>query len=161
VTVESRTTDRVAAGMVALYGAGLLLWFVLAIGYALRGRWLPSAIGLALVLLFSLQAWGWWNGARARVRIDEKSISRNGAGPCRWTVPHQEVSTSQIQQIRGVPYLVVTASVRPRTGRLSRLLLGGNLPKDAVAAPLAPEAVPEITRALARSDGNRGCPPSG
>jgi hypothetical protein len=134
--------------MVVLYGAGMALWSVLAVGHALRGQWLFSALFLAVFLLTFLQAWGWWNGARAQVRIDAESISRPGAGPCHWTVSRQDVSSTQIRQIRGVPYLLVTASTRPRTGRLSLLLLGGRLPANTVAVPLSPETVPDITHAL-------------
>jgi hypothetical protein len=34
--------------MVVLNGAGLVLWFVLAVGHALRGQWLFSALFLAV-----------------------------------------------------------------------------------------------------------------
>lgn len=147
--VESRTIDRVALGMLSLYGAGIVLWLVLTIGYATRGRWPIAAMGLSLVLLFSVQVVGWWNATRACVRIDETSISRLGTGPCRWKVTHQEVSEVGVRQVRGVPYLVVTSSTHPKTGRFSRLLLG-DLPKNAVAVPLTSAAVPEVSRALAR-----------
>lgn len=146
---ESRAIDRVALGMLFLYGAGTALWLILTIGYTTRGRWPMAAVGLSLALLFSVQVVGWWNATRAYIRIDETSISRPGRGPCRWMVTHQEVTDVGIRQIRGVPYLVVTSSTHPKTGRCSRLLLG-DLPKNAVAVPLAPAAVPQISRALAR-----------
>lgn len=151
--VRSVATDKVARATTWVFVLGAAVWFAVALGFTVRGRALVSGFAVLAGLLMALQGFSWSRAVTARVSIDATTIARDGPGPARWSVARADVASARVVRLGATAYLVVTPASRPTTGWASRVLLGPQVPRGALAAPLDPDAVPDVERALADLDG--------
>lgn len=144
--LTSRTLDRVALGVAALYGVGVIAWMALLAVYMRQERWVVAAGALLLVGLFIAFTYAWAQAAICRITLEDGTLQRTG--PLGWRVSRTDRAWFDMSQVHGRPYLVVMPQDSRGRRNLSRLFVGKKIPLHALTGPLQTDQVEAFEAAL-------------
>lgn len=140
MSLQSRTIDRTAAVVAALFALGVVIVVVVLVGSAVSGGWLAVVAEGGLAAIFGVQCYGFGRSARAGLTLTDDGATRDG--PQGWTASAAEVARARVVHTRGQDHLVVPGSGM----HLSALYRG--LPPGSRACPLDPEVVAAVRERL-------------